>query len=134
MDFAKANYKPLLAAASPIMAGAMVPTTTKLETPKSDNYIRQFDFGINPDTGKPDPLYGVRAMTPVKASEWGDKTLQGQRELFRQQNPNPYELGVGSLNQPPQQQPPSPSPSPNPSPPLPFPRSLLLLIIQVVVN
>lgn len=105
MDFAKANYKPLLAAAAPIAAGMMVPTNTKLETPKSDNYIRQFDFNINPDTGKPDPLYGVRAMTPVKASEWGDKTLQGQRELFRQQNPNPYELGVGSLNQPPQQQP-----------------------------
>ena len=105
MDFAKANYKPLLAAAAPIMAGSMVPTTTPLGTPKSDNYIRQFDFNINPETGKPDPLYGVRAMTPVKASEFGGKTLQGQRELFRQQNPNPYELGVGSLNQPPQQEP-----------------------------
>jgi hypothetical protein len=43
-------------------------------------------------------------MTPVKASEFGNKTLQGQRDLFYQQNPNPYELGVGSLNQPPQQQ------------------------------
>ena len=101
--FAKQNLGNLAYAASPILAASMVPTTTKLETPKSDNYIRQFDFNINPDTGKPDPLYGVRAMTPVKASEWGDKTLQGQRELFRQQNPNPYELGVGSLNQPPQQ-------------------------------
>jgi hypothetical protein len=42
-------------------------------------------------------------MTPVKASEFGNKTLQGQRDLFYQQNPNPYQLGVGSLNQPPQQ-------------------------------
>jgi hypothetical protein len=47
----------------------------------------------------------MRAMTPVKASDFGNKTFQGQRDLFRQQNPNPYELGVGSLNQPPQQQP-----------------------------
>jgi hypothetical protein len=86
------------------MAGAMVPTTTKLPTGTNENYIRQFDFNINPDTGKPDPLYGVRTMAPVKANEWKDKTFQGQRDLFRQQNPNPYELGVGSLNQPPQQQ------------------------------
>jgi hypothetical protein len=34
-------------------------------------------------------------MAPVKASEWKDKTFQGQRDLFYQQNPNPYELGVG---------------------------------------
>jgi len=87
-------------AAAPLMA--MQPTT-KMPDPKDTGYIRQFDFNINPDTGKPDPLYGVRAMTPVKASEFGNKTFQGQRDLFRQQNPNPYELGVGSLNQPPQQ-------------------------------
>ena len=102
LAFAKNNVSNLAYAAAPIAAGAMVPTTTKLDTPKSDNYIRQYDFNINPETGKPDPLYGVRAMTPVKASEWGNKTFEGQRELFRQQNPNPYELGVGSLNQPPQ--------------------------------
>jgi hypothetical protein len=107
LDFAKQNFGSLTAAAAPIMAGAMVPTTTKLPTPTNNNYIRQFDYNINPETGKPDPLYGMRAMTPVKASEFGDKTFQGQRDLFRQQNPNPYELGVGSLNQPPQpQQPP----------------------------
>jgi len=102
--FAKNNLTNIGMAAAPIMAGAMVPTTTKLGDPKDTGYIRQFDFNINPDTGKPDPLYGVRAMTPVKASEFGNKTFQGQRDLFRQQNPNPYELGVGSLNQPPQQQ------------------------------
>ena len=103
MDFAKANYKPLLAAASPIMAGMMVPTTTQIPQGESKGMIRQMAFNINPDTGKPDPLYGVREMAPVKASEWGDKTFQGQRDLFYKQNPNPYELGVGSLNQPPQQ-------------------------------
>jgi hypothetical protein len=104
MNFAKGNLGNLAYAAAPIMAGAMVPTTTQAPTGKNENYIRQFDFNINPDTGKPDPLYGVRAMTPVKANEFGNKTFQGQRNLFRQQNPNPYELGVGSLNQPPQQQ------------------------------
>jgi hypothetical protein len=61
-------------------------------------------FNINPDTGRPDPLYGMREMPVVKASDFGDKTFKGQRDLFYQQNPNPYELGVGSLNQPPQQQ------------------------------
>ena len=100
--FAKQNLSNIGMAAAPLMA--MQPTTKMPET-KGTGYIRQFDYNINPDTGKPDPLYGMRAMTPVKASEWGDKTFQGQRDLFRQQNPNPYELGVGSLNQPPQQPP-----------------------------
>jgi hypothetical protein len=104
MAFAKGNLGNLAYAAAPIMAGAMVPTTTKMPEPKNTGYIRQFDYNINPETGRPDPLYGMRAMTPVKASEFGDKTFQGQRDLFRQQNPNPYELGVGSLNQPPQPQ------------------------------
>ena len=103
MGFAKQNLGNLAYAAAPIAAGAMVPTTTKLPTPANNNYIRQFDYNINPDTGRPDPLYGMRAMTPVKASDWGDKTFQSQRDAFRQQPPNPYELGVGSLNQPPQQ-------------------------------
>jgi len=101
MDFAKQNFGNLTAAAAPIMAGAMVPTTTKLPEPRDSGLIRQMAFNINPDTGKPDPLYGMREMTPVKASEFGNKTFQGQRDLFYQQNPNPYELGVGSLNQPP---------------------------------
>jgi hypothetical protein len=46
----------------------------------------------------------MREMPVVKTSDFGDKTFKGQRDLFYQQNPNPYELGVGSLNQPPQQQ------------------------------
>jgi len=103
MAFAKQNLGNLAYAAAPIAAGMMVPTTTKLPDPKDTGMIRQMAFNINPETGKPDPLYGIREMTPVKASEWGDKTFQGQRDLFYKQNPNPYELGVGSLNQPPQQ-------------------------------
>jgi hypothetical protein len=98
MAFAKNNLTNIGMAAAPLMA--MQPTT-KMPDPKDTGYIRQYDFNINPDTGKPDPLYGLRAMTPVKASEFGNKTFQGQRELFRQQNPNPYEIGVASLNQPP---------------------------------
>jgi hypothetical protein len=105
MAFAKNNLGNLAYAAAPIAAGMMVPTTTKLPEPRDSGLIRQMAFNINPDTGKPDPLYGMREMTPVKASEFGNKTFQGQRDLFYQQNPNPYELGVGSLNQPPQQQP-----------------------------
>jgi hypothetical protein len=103
MAFAKNNLTNIGMAAAPIMAGAMVPTTTKMPDPK-DHYIRMMDYNINPDTGKPDPLYGMREMTPIKTSDFKGKTFQSQRELFRQQNPNPYELGVGSLNQPPQQQ------------------------------
>jgi hypothetical protein len=104
MDFAKNNLTNIGMAAAPIMAGAMVPTTTEMPDPK-DRYIRMMDYNINPDTGKPDPLYGMREMTPIKTSDFKGKTFQSQRDLFRQQNPNPYELGVGSLNQPPQQQP-----------------------------
>lgn len=101
LGFAKNNLTNIGMAAAPIMAGAMVPTTTKLPEARDSGLIRQMAFNINPDTGKPDPLYGMREMTPVKASEFGNKTFQGQRDQFYQQNPNPYELGVGSLNQPP---------------------------------
>jgi hypothetical protein len=101
MAFAKNNLRNIGMAAAPLLA--MQPTT-KMPEPKDTGYIRQFAYNINPDTGKPDPLYGMRAMTPVKASEFGTKTLQGQRDLFYQQNPNPYDIGIGSLNQPPQQQ------------------------------
>jgi hypothetical protein len=104
LGFAKNNLGNLAYAAAPIAAGLMVPTTTKLPDPRDSGLIRQMAFNINPDTGKPDPLYGMREMTPVKASDFGNKTFQGQRDLFYQQNPNPYALGVGSLNQPPQQQ------------------------------
>jgi hypothetical protein len=102
LDFAKSNMGNLAYAAAPIAAGMMVPTTTKMPNPKDTGYIRQMAYNINPDTGMPDPLYGMREMAPVKASEFGDKTFKGQRDLFYQQNPNPYNIGVASLNQPPQ--------------------------------
>lgn len=107
LAFAKNNLGNIAYAAAPIAAGMMVPTTTKLPDPKDTGLIRQMAFNINPDTGRPDPLYGMREMTPVKASEFGNKTFQGQRDLFYQQNQNqnPYQLGVASLNQPPQQPP-----------------------------
>ena len=101
MAFAKQNLGNLAYAAAPIAAGLMVPTTTKMPEPRDSGFIRQMAFNINPDTGKPDPLYGMREMTPVKTSDFKNKTFQGQRDQFYQQNPNPYELGVGSLNQPP---------------------------------
>ena len=106
MAFAKQNLGNLAYAAAPIAAGMMVPTTTKLPDPKDTGRIRQMAFNINPDTGRPDPLYGMREMPVVKVSDFGDKTFKGQRDLFYQQNQNqnPYQLGVGSLNQPPQQQ------------------------------
>jgi len=80
---------------------AMQPTT-KIPEQKDTGYIRQFDFNINPNTGRPDPAYGTRAMPVVKASEFKDKTLSGQRDIFRQENP--YDSGVASLRQQPQQQ------------------------------
>ena len=110
LNFAKGNLGNLAFAAAPIVAGAMVPTTTKLPDPKDTGYIRQMAYNINPDTGMPDPLYGRVEMAPVKASEFGNKTFQGQRDLFykqnqnQNQNQNPYDIGIGSLNQPPQQQ------------------------------
>jgi hypothetical protein len=102
LDFAKGNLGNLGFAAAPLLA--MQPTT-KMPEPKDTGYIRQMAYNINPDTGRPDPLYGKREMTPIKASEFGNKTFQGQRDLFYQQNPNPYDIGIGSLNRPPQQQP-----------------------------
>ena len=90
MAFAKNNLGNLAYAAAPIAAGLMVPTNTKLPDPKDTGRIRQMAFNINPDTGRPDPLYGMREMPVVKASDFGNKTFQGQRNLFYQQNPNPY--------------------------------------------
>lgn len=63
--FAKANYKPLAAAAAPIMADAMVPTTTGMPRPMDTGYIRQKKF--NPYTQQ------YVDLEPVKASEWGSR-------------------------------------------------------------
>jgi len=66
--FAKDNWKTLAAAATPIMAGAMVPTTTTM--PKADTnpaYIRQKLYDPYTQTYK--------SLTPVKASEWGGRSF-----------------------------------------------------------
>jgi len=66
--FAKDNWKSLAAAAAPIMAGAMVPTTTTM--PKADTnpaYIRQKLYDPYTQTYK--------SLAPVKASEWGGRSF-----------------------------------------------------------
>jgi hypothetical protein len=67
MQFAKQNAMPLAAAAAPIMAGAMVPTTTKMPENNNPAYIRQKLF---------DPYtHTYKSLTPVKASEWGNRSF-----------------------------------------------------------
>jgi hypothetical protein len=61
-QFAKDNWKAGLAAASPFIADAMVPTTTKMPA-ATPGYIRPFQYDANTRT--------VKAMDPVLASEWG---------------------------------------------------------------
>jgi hypothetical protein len=61
-QFAKDNWKMGLAAASPFIADAMVPTTTKMPA-ATPGYIRPYQYDANTRT--------VKAMDPVLASEWG---------------------------------------------------------------
>jgi hypothetical protein len=67
MQFAKDNFKYLGAAAAPIMAGAMVPTTTKMPENNSPAYIRQKLYDPYTQTYK--------TLAPVKASEWGSRSF-----------------------------------------------------------
>ena len=66
-SFAKDNWKSLAAASAPIMAGAMVPTTTTMPENKNPAYIRQYVAGDRPQA--------PRALTPVLASEWGNRSF-----------------------------------------------------------
>lgn len=66
--FLKSNWKPLAAAAGPIMADMMVPTTTKMPENKNPAYIRQYVTGDRPQA--------PRALAPVLASEWGSRSFQ----------------------------------------------------------
>jgi hypothetical protein len=62
-SFAKDNFKYLAAAASPIMADMMTPTTTKMPELGNTGYIRQKVY---------DPYtQSYTSMAPVKANEWG---------------------------------------------------------------
>jgi len=67
MAFAKDNFKYLGAAAAPIMAGQMVPTTTKMPEETNPAYIRQKLYDPYTQTFK--------SLKPVKASEWGDRNF-----------------------------------------------------------
>ena len=67
LAFAKDNWKPLAAAAAPIMAGAMVPTTTKMPAETNPAYIRQKLYDPYTQTYK--------SLAPVKASEWGNRNF-----------------------------------------------------------
>ena len=67
MQFAKQNAMPLAAAAAPIMAGAMVPTTTKMPENTNPAYIRQKLYDPYTQTYK--------SLAPVKASEFGNRNF-----------------------------------------------------------
>ena len=67
MNFAKQNLGNIAAASAPIMAGAMVPTTTKMPENTSPAYIRQKLYDPYTQTYK--------SLAPVKASEWGSRSF-----------------------------------------------------------
>jgi hypothetical protein len=82
MDFAKSNFGNLAAAAAPIMAGAMVPTTTKMPENTNPAYIRQKLYDPYTQTYK--------SLAPVKANEWGSRN-------FSDAYTNPQTGGIASL-------------------------------------
>jgi hypothetical protein len=65
--FAKQNLGNIAAAAAPIMAGQMVPTTTKMPENTNPAYIRQKLYDPFTQTYK--------SLTPVKASEFGSRNF-----------------------------------------------------------
>ena len=82
--FAKQNLGNISAAAAPIMAGAMVPTTTKMPEETNPAYIRQKLYDPFTQTYK--------SLTPVKASEFGGRN-------FSDAYTNPQTGGIASLEQ-----------------------------------
>jgi hypothetical protein len=67
-SFAKDNFKYLAAAASPIMADMMVPTTTKVpDIGQSNDTINQFIYGPT----------GYRRLNPVPAANYGTPAHKG---------------------------------------------------------
>jgi hypothetical protein len=91
--FAKDNLKYLGAAATPIMAGAMVPTTTKMPAETNPAYIRQKLYDPYTQTYK--------SLAPVKASEFGSRNFSdaytnpqtGQMATLDQRQPTPMAGG-----------------------------------------
>ena len=67
MNFLSKNAMPLAAAAAPIMAGQMVPTTTKMPENTNPAYIRQKLF---------DPYtHTYKSLAPVRADQWGTRNF-----------------------------------------------------------
>jgi hypothetical protein len=73
--FLKDNLGSIAAAASPILADAMVPTTTKMPSPTDTGYIRQKVYDPGTQT--------YRSLTPVKANEWKDRSFS---DIYRGYN------------------------------------------------
>jgi hypothetical protein len=73
--FAKNNLGYLAAAASPIMADAMVPTTTKMPEATDTGYIRQKVYDPGTQT--------YRSLTPIKANEFKDRSFS---DIYRGYN------------------------------------------------
>lgn len=65
--FAKQNLGNIAAAAAPIMAGSMVPTTTKMPENTNPAYIRQKLYDPYTQTYK--------SLAPVKAADWGSRSF-----------------------------------------------------------
>jgi hypothetical protein len=91
--FAKQNLGNIAAAAAPIMAGAMVPTTTKMPVDTNPAYIRQKLYDPYTQTYK--------SLAPVKASEFGSRNFSdaytnpqtGQMATLDQRQPTPMAGG-----------------------------------------
>lgn len=66
-SFAMKNLGNISAAATPIMAGAMVPTTTKMPENTSPAYIRQKLYDPYTQTYK--------TLAPVRADQWGSRSF-----------------------------------------------------------
>jgi hypothetical protein len=85
--FAGDNWKYGLAAAAPLLADAMVPTTVKAPPSTPTGYIRPFQFDENTRT--------VKAMDPVLASEWGTRSFPDY--IRKTQQPS---AGLGPMQPP----------------------------------
>jgi len=93
LTFAKNNFGSLAAAAAPIMAGQMVPTTTKMPENTNPAYIRQKLYDPFTQTYK--------SLAPVKASEFGSRNFSdaytnpqtGQMATLDQRQPTPMAGG-----------------------------------------
>ena len=66
LDFAKQNWKPIAAAALPVLGAIQTTTPAQASKPTDTGYIRQKI--VNQDGT-------VTDLTPVKASEWGDRNF-----------------------------------------------------------